>query len=449
MSSSPGCCRCQDSFLLTGKRAEDALRFAHDVQIELLNADWAPEVDQLYARLINEGILYADCVDPTVKDLRLDKTLFSGVCVRIGMHWTTADIKIDHEQQLYDVFGLGIAAAARIEACAQGGMVLASEHFMGAVKDVALLDNLFVRRSLGKQSLRGIDQPIELVELNPAGLARRRFPPLRLERANDATDAHFEELQNASASGTGTQDMSVSKNTQQSATAGNETVDSDAAVHQAEFRFAHTLAAHSRRDPDSVLLTYDTLRCALAAITKGSKRDDIIAELLRSWRIDDSQMSLAHAAARKELGAQRYQVLRLSDRVNAVRQQQEENLMAHRGIRSLSIDGDAFAGSGNSGAAARRRSSGQRAGDYRPLGGSRSSDGSQEVAPVLALIGRAGRGSANTSGTLQGGAPAIQEGGGNSRTSTPEQPTFILLHPPPPQEQLHNPTHQPHTPVGE
>ncbi len=123
-----------DSLMAVCKRPEDALQFAHDVQVELLNADWDNVIDDLYAKFIAEGNLYAGA-DEQLKRLRLDRTLFTGMCVRIGMHWAKADIRSDPENDAIDYFGIGVSTAARIESCGHGGQMLASADFMNAIQD--------------------------------------------------------------------------------------------------------------------------------------------------------------------------------------------------------------------------------------------------------------------------------------------------------------------------
>lgn len=132
-----------DSFMVAFSRAEDALRWAVEVQKSLSREPW-PD---------------------TVGDLR----------VRIGMH--TGEPLLGHDPAgRADYFGPVVNRAARVSSAGHGGQTLISSATREVVQTLELPVEL---RDLGRHRLRGLDQPEELYQVDIGELPSREFPPLK------------------------------------------------------------------------------------------------------------------------------------------------------------------------------------------------------------------------------------------------------------------------------
>ena len=108
--------------------------------------------------------------------------------MRVGVHYGAGDIKLDPVSRGYDYYGTVVNTAARVESVCHGGQIGATKAVYDALRgrapDVEWTD-------LGPQPLRGLAEPVHIVQALPCGaLAARAFPPLRLdrERAGDAAE---------------------------------------------------------------------------------------------------------------------------------------------------------------------------------------------------------------------------------------------------------------------
>eukprot|EP00667_Euglena_gracilis_P001246 EG_transcript_1247 len=163
-----------DSFMCATQSPTQALLFALALQEELARHDWGTNrIDRVYAEQAAPEADTPGC--------------WNGLRVRAGIHYGHGDIKLDPVSKGYDYYGTLVNTAARIESVCHGGQTGVSEAVFlamgGHCPGAAWAD-------LGLQPLRGLAEPLRLYQALPEGpLSRRRFPPLRIERADDLEEA--------------------------------------------------------------------------------------------------------------------------------------------------------------------------------------------------------------------------------------------------------------------
>eukprot|EP00667_Euglena_gracilis_P001838 EG_transcript_1836 len=178
-----------DSFIVTTTNAQDALRFALDVQTTFYNYDWDWEAADEHYQEATMAFIKADAEQEYHK-------LWNGLRVRIGIHYGFGDVTYDEVSKGYDYYGNVVNTAARIENVAHGGQIVVSQDLMDAL--AAPLDPTIGRAAkLGTYPLRGVVDPPVLVEVKPTRLRGRTYPPLRVEEYLDdalkleaSSDAH-------------------------------------------------------------------------------------------------------------------------------------------------------------------------------------------------------------------------------------------------------------------
>ena len=154
-----------DSFMVAFATVRDAVSWCLAVQAELLRAPWPEEL--LAEREAAEvrgswGVVHR------------------GLRVRMGVHVGEPECRIDARTGRADYFGRMVNVAARVADAGHGGQVLVSGEAWSRVS--GLLEELGrpAVRALGQFRLKGILDPVPLVELLPATLAERRFACLRV-----------------------------------------------------------------------------------------------------------------------------------------------------------------------------------------------------------------------------------------------------------------------------
>eukprot|EP00667_Euglena_gracilis_P009754 EG_transcript_9912 len=163
-----------DSFMCATKSPAQALRFSLAVQEEFAGQKWGTDrIDLAYAEMVLKDASGPGC--------------WNGLRVRIGIHYGLGDIKLDPVSKGYDYYGTVVNTAARIEGVCHGGQIGVSETVFtelgGSFPGAIITD-------LGHQPLRGLAEPLRLYQVLPEGaLSERRFPPLRIDRADGKEEA--------------------------------------------------------------------------------------------------------------------------------------------------------------------------------------------------------------------------------------------------------------------
>jgi class 3 adenylate cyclase len=205
-----------DAFLIAGTCPAKALRCAFDIQLGLYEAKWdAPELDALYTKwraaearqAENEGDSSFSESATTLVETKSAKSMgeasiviankqWNGLRVRIGLHFGESEVMFDQVTKGYDYRGAAIAVAARVEAAAHGGQVLATHSMWQAAKavDSTITDGIAVM-NMGETRLRGFRDPFAILQLMPVALASRRFPLPRLGKKAAPLKRHESVLQ--------------------------------------------------------------------------------------------------------------------------------------------------------------------------------------------------------------------------------------------------------------
>eukprot|EP00667_Euglena_gracilis_P001620 EG_transcript_1619 len=159
-----------DSFMCAAHNPQQAMQLALALQRVFHDETWAD------AEAINA--VYRDIM-PGAEAGRTSRSCWNGLRVRVGIHFGHGDIKLDPVSKGYDYYGTVVNVAARIESVCHGGQIGVSQEVYDAVNRLSDVE----WEDLGWQPLRGLSEPLRLLQALPAGpLAQRTFPPLRLER---------------------------------------------------------------------------------------------------------------------------------------------------------------------------------------------------------------------------------------------------------------------------
>jgi class 3 adenylate cyclase len=178
-----------DSFMVAFQDPKDAILFSMSIQEALLEQDWNSIFNELYQ---DDELQNSQALGMTKATAR--EELFSGLRVRIGVHFGLGEVKFDPVTLGYDYYGTVVNCAARVESVGHGGQVLITDAVKAtALPTTAAADSLnLVVTPLGLQTLRGLANPVELYQVLPKKLAARTFPPLRLDKADDADESNFD-----------------------------------------------------------------------------------------------------------------------------------------------------------------------------------------------------------------------------------------------------------------
>ncbi|TNE87090.1 MAG: hypothetical protein EP330_19145 [Deltaproteobacteria bacterium] len=149
-----------DAFMVAFAHPAQALDFCLDVQRNLHEHPWSDELLEL-PEACEEGA-------------------FRGMRVRMGIH--TGEPEVRPHNNMVDYFGPMVNRAARIAHAGHGGQVLISRESWD------LLDGKntepVIERVLGQFLLRGLSGTQEILQVLPAALSDRTFPPVRAEPAS-------------------------------------------------------------------------------------------------------------------------------------------------------------------------------------------------------------------------------------------------------------------------
>lgn len=153
-----------DAFMIVFNSTLRAVRWCLDVQRQLMNVEWPPEI-------LADG----DGAQTTANG----RAVLKGLRVRMGVHVGRPERRPDPVTGRMDYFGPMVNRASRVMGAAHGGQILVSSRVWQAVGH--RLDELdgCVATDLGEHRLRGLSQTERLVQLLPRELAERDFPPPR------------------------------------------------------------------------------------------------------------------------------------------------------------------------------------------------------------------------------------------------------------------------------
>ncbi|MFL5343789.1 MAG: ATP-binding protein [Hyalangium sp.] len=154
-----------DSFMVAFSSAAEAVRWCLEAQEALLQAPWPA------------GVL----AHPQAEEERgpQGRALHRGLRVRMGVHLGQAECRVDERTGRADYFGRTVNVAARVANAGHGGQVLLSGVAWAEVAQQLEALGQPAVRALGEFRLKGIEEPVTLVEVLPASLADRRFKPPR------------------------------------------------------------------------------------------------------------------------------------------------------------------------------------------------------------------------------------------------------------------------------
>ncbi|CAG9572235.1 receptor-type adenylate cyclase a [Leishmania major strain Friedlin] len=169
-----------DSFMIACRSAHSAVSLACEIQTKLLKHDWGTEaLDSAYHKFELARVDTLDDYVPPTARLSEEEyaALWRGLRVRMGIHTGLTDIRYDEVTKGYDYYGDTPNMAARTEAVANGGQVLATEATWWALSNDERAGT--AHTVMGPQGLRGVPFAVEMFQLN--AVPGRRHAALRTE----------------------------------------------------------------------------------------------------------------------------------------------------------------------------------------------------------------------------------------------------------------------------
>jgi len=215
-----------DAFMVAFKDVEPAARFALDIQTAFVASEWGTEdFDEVYKDIdagIREelgetqaagsvrglhGTRFVRQAEETPSEYR---ERWNGLRVRVGLNTGLGTIKLDPTTHRFDYYGTVVNAAARIESLATGGQVLVSDESYKALKKAcgdALVPadeaasvpsekrgHAVLWKPMGRHEVRGLTDGVQVVQIDPATLWTRAFPPIGKSMGGDLDTDLAEEL---------------------------------------------------------------------------------------------------------------------------------------------------------------------------------------------------------------------------------------------------------------
>ncbi|GET87569.1 receptor-type adenylate cyclase, putative [Leishmania tarentolae] len=169
-----------DSFMIACKNAHSAVCLACEIQTKLLKRDWGTDaIDTAYREFELAGVDTVDNYEPPTARLSKKEygALWRGLRVRIGIHTGLTEIRYDEVTKGYDYYGDTSNMAARTEAVANGGQLIATEATWWALSNGERAS--IAHTAMGPQGLRGVPFAVEMFQLN--AVPGRRHAALRTE----------------------------------------------------------------------------------------------------------------------------------------------------------------------------------------------------------------------------------------------------------------------------
>jgi class 3 adenylate cyclase/ABC-type phosphate transport system substrate-binding protein len=299
-----------DAFMVAFREAKDAVEFALELQELLYDGEWpdGSVLDDVYHEVLTQD----DAVTGNKKLMgqltspQLYDQYWRGLRVRVGVHYGHGDIKLDPVTKAYDYYGTVVNTAARVESVSHGGQVCVSRDALAAAYPTAVPDTV-VQTSMGGHELRGLNEPVDLVQLLPVRFAGRLFPDLRLHKAAEVQDS------DSTGTPSGTTDTGSIRSLRNSMRSSI----GESGLYEALEGFAFTLipaGTASKAMNAEALVRYNNYTRTLLSSMKAKDRRDVINSLKKSWRIEDDGRS-AHRGWATQLGTDAYFTMLLAMRV--------------------------------------------------------------------------------------------------------------------------------------
>eukprot|EP01060_Flectonema_neradi_P031171 TRINITY_DN465_c2_g1_i2.p1 TRINITY_DN465_c2_g1~~TRINITY_DN465_c2_g1_i2.p1 ORF type:complete len:733 (+),score=133.88 TRINITY_DN465_c2_g1_i2:1100-3298(+) len=148
-----------DAFMVAFANPVHAVAFSCEMQLALANESWPEKI--------------------TTQDAARTEPHYSGLRVRVGVH--CGDAKVNETPSGgYDYDGHTVNAAARVGDCGCGGQVLITDAVYDLIeKQIDVLDHNVDVKYLGDYHLRGIADPMGILQVMPEPLNLREFKELR------------------------------------------------------------------------------------------------------------------------------------------------------------------------------------------------------------------------------------------------------------------------------
>ena len=182
-----------DGFMIAFQAAIDALRFCLDVQTQLQEQEWPPELLEMGPGQTIVG----DEEDTNVGSGAGSKVLWKGLRLRMSAHHGRPICKWNEVSGRMDYFGPVVNRAARFVGVCEGGQIVVSEDFLGQLEnredsqvgaDGPLFEwePAYETRLLGERNLQGIKEDQKLYFIVPKSLIGRLeyFPEKRYIQAS-------------------------------------------------------------------------------------------------------------------------------------------------------------------------------------------------------------------------------------------------------------------------
>eukprot|EP00672_Neobodo_designis_P018222 CAMPEP_0174828918 /NCGR_PEP_ID=MMETSP1114-20130205/1607_1 /TAXON_ID=312471 /ORGANISM="Neobodo designis, Strain CCAP 1951/1" /LENGTH=1021 /DNA_ID=CAMNT_0016062651 /DNA_START=100 /DNA_END=3165 /DNA_ORIENTATION=+ len=169
-----------DSFMIAAGSVDAAIRIAMDIQRGVFEAAMPKCIDKVYAAN-TEDELFAIEDDPDTTTKPQAGDCWHGLRVRIGFTSGEPSVTFDEVTKGYDYYGPPVNVAARTEAIARGGQVVATET---CLKEASTMGDVTMR-DLGRFEMKGVPEPVACVEVAPSELSAARAALFDAELARD------------------------------------------------------------------------------------------------------------------------------------------------------------------------------------------------------------------------------------------------------------------------
>ncbi|HYI01783.1 adenylate/guanylate cyclase domain-containing protein, partial [Hyalangium sp.] len=154
-----------DSFMVAFPTVVEAVRWCLEVQEALLDAPWPEEL-----------LAWPDAA----QERGPRGVLYRGLRVRMGVHVGEPELRVDPRTGQVDYVGRMVNVAARVADAGHGGQVLLSGAAWAQLAGMQERLGRPAVRMLGSFRLKGISEPVPLLEILPLSLSDRRFESLRV-----------------------------------------------------------------------------------------------------------------------------------------------------------------------------------------------------------------------------------------------------------------------------